>query len=198
MDEIVKAAIARWPDVPSVYGWLSLDRRGQWRIKDDRIGNPRVAEFIGRNYEADDTGRWFFQNGPQRVYVRLDYTPLIFVVDDDAASLRLVTHTGTPIGRIRQALLDEVGNLILETDAGVGVVSDRDLAAVAERLVDAGGAPADEAVLAEWEDGAAATAPMLLRHGDDCIPVGTIRSDQVAPRFGFVPDPRPAPGEPDC
>ena len=197
MDEIVKAAIARWPDVPSVYGWLSLDRRGQWRIKEDRIGNARVAEFIGRNYEADDAGRWFFQNGPQRVYVRLDYTPLVFVVDVDAASLRLATHTGTPIGRIRQALLDEAGSLILDTDAGTGVVSDRDLAAVAERLVAADGAAADEAVLAGWESTATAV-PILLRHGDDCVPVATIRSDQVAQRFGFVSDPRPAPGEPDC
>jgi hypothetical protein len=28
MDEMVKRGMARWPDVPDVYGWLSLDRRG--------------------------------------------------------------------------------------------------------------------------------------------------------------------------
>ncbi|XOT98625.1 DUF2946 family protein, partial [Alcaligenes pakistanensis] len=33
--------------------------------------------FFNRNYQADEKGRWFIQNGPQRVYVRLDAAPLI-------------------------------------------------------------------------------------------------------------------------
>ncbi|MCD6666313.1 MAG: DUF2946 family protein, partial [Hydrogenophaga sp.] len=28
MDEIVKAAMAKWPQVPACYGWLGLDARG--------------------------------------------------------------------------------------------------------------------------------------------------------------------------
>ena len=32
MDQSVKDAIARWPDVPAAYGWLSLDARGRWRF----------------------------------------------------------------------------------------------------------------------------------------------------------------------
>src|SRR3546814_10640581 len=32
MDEQVIAAMARWPDVPDVYGWLSLSERGEWRL----------------------------------------------------------------------------------------------------------------------------------------------------------------------
>ena len=47
MDEIVVRGMAKWPNVPAVYGWLSLDRRGDWRIKGERIANPGVSEFIG-------------------------------------------------------------------------------------------------------------------------------------------------------
>jgi hypothetical protein len=49
MDEAVLRAIARWPNVPSVYGWLSLDRRGNWSIKGQRIANRSITEFIARN-----------------------------------------------------------------------------------------------------------------------------------------------------
>ncbi|MGB3277244.1 MAG: DUF2946 family protein, partial [Castellaniella sp.] len=30
MDDQVLAAMARWPNVPAVHGWLSLTARGQW------------------------------------------------------------------------------------------------------------------------------------------------------------------------
>ena len=33
MDETVIRAMAKWPDVPAVWGWLSLDRRGVWKLK---------------------------------------------------------------------------------------------------------------------------------------------------------------------
>ena len=33
MDEIVLRSMLKWPNVPSVYGWLRLDRRGQWLIR---------------------------------------------------------------------------------------------------------------------------------------------------------------------
>ena len=59
MDDIVLRGMAKWPDVPAVFGWLSLNRRGQWLIKGERISNPGVTAFIGRNYEHDEQGRWF-------------------------------------------------------------------------------------------------------------------------------------------
>ncbi|HMN64893.1 MAG TPA: DUF2946 family protein, partial [Burkholderiaceae bacterium] len=34
MDEQVLHAMARWPDVPAVWGWLRLDRRGRWLLVD--------------------------------------------------------------------------------------------------------------------------------------------------------------------
>ncbi len=72
MDDIVKQGMAKWPNVPAVYGWLALDRRGHWLIKGDRIANTIVADFISRNYEHDEQGRWFLQNGQQRVFISLD------------------------------------------------------------------------------------------------------------------------------
>jgi hypothetical protein len=84
MDDIVIRAMAKWPKVPVVYGWLSLDRRGRWSIKSgsperpdaashgfEPVTNQKLVEFIGRNYTHDAQGRWYFQNGPQRVYVAL-------------------------------------------------------------------------------------------------------------------------------
>src|SRR5215212_988120 len=95
MDDIVLRGLAKWPDVPAVYGWLTLDRRGNWLIKGDSISNAAVTAFIGRNYERDPEGRWFFQNGPQRVYVALAYTPLVYrVVNGDGAALAIESHTG--------------------------------------------------------------------------------------------------------
>ena len=36
-DDIVKAALKKWPNVPHCYGWLALDARGDWYMRDDRI-----------------------------------------------------------------------------------------------------------------------------------------------------------------
>ena len=36
MDDIVRQALAKWPNVPHCYGWLGLDARGNWYMRDDR------------------------------------------------------------------------------------------------------------------------------------------------------------------
>ena len=91
MDQIVAAAMRKWPTVPHCYGWLALDARGDWYLRDEptqlagpfskfkgsRIEHDGLRGFIQRNYECDAAGCWFFQNGPQRVYVELEAAPLI-------------------------------------------------------------------------------------------------------------------------
>jgi hypothetical protein len=64
MEDWVHKALARWPDVPALFGWLSLDRRGRWRIRGEVITRPQIVDTINPNYAADEHGRWYFQNGP--------------------------------------------------------------------------------------------------------------------------------------
>jgi hypothetical protein len=198
MDDNVIRAMAKWPNVPAVYGWLNLDRRGNWLIKGDRIANRGVTDFIGRNYAADERGRWYFQNGPQRVFVTLEYTPFVVTTKDDPAAL--ATHTAQAIERVSGAWVDESGSLVLRWAAGIGVVSDRDLAAVARLFADVHGNPVGDAAMAKAFD------PETRRHAtgvyfDYCgnrVPIGRIRAGEVAQKFGFEPAPRPAEGEPEC
>jgi len=128
MDEIVARALAKWPDVPDVYGWLSLDRRGNFLIRNERIGNRALREFISRNYQPDARGCWYFQNGPQRVFVQLAYAPLVVHLEGSA----LVDHCGRPF-LPEQAFLDDEGSVLMQGNAGFALLDDRDLAAYADR-----------------------------------------------------------------
>ena len=127
MDEIVLRSMAKWPDVPDVYGWLSLDRRGNWLLQGERIGNAALREFISRNYASDARGCWYFQNGPQRVYVALAYTPLVVHIEGEA----LFDHCGRPF-LPEQMFLDEEGSVLMLGTQGIGLLDDRDLAAFAD------------------------------------------------------------------
>ncbi|HJV53020.1 MAG TPA: DUF2946 family protein, partial [Noviherbaspirillum sp.] len=121
MDDIVKQAMAKWPNVPHCYGWLALDARGAWRMRDeraqalqlagDKINNPALLAFINRNYTHDEKGRWYFQNGPQRVYVNLEATPYVAHTDPVQG---FVLHTGEPMGGIDAAWMSEDGQLLLK------------------------------------------------------------------------------------
>jgi hypothetical protein len=144
MDDIVKQALAKWPNVPDCYGWLGLDARGRWFMRDDAaqaagdfpqsrgswLRHEKLIDFIGRNYESDDEGRWFFQNGPQRVYVELEYTPWVWQVLPD---YRLQSHTGlqTSAG---ECLLDEEGRLYIASPQGLGLLHSQDMVLAAEAV----------------------------------------------------------------
>lgn len=196
MDEVVIRAMQRWPNVPAVYGWLSLDRRGNWLIKTasgrfERVTNPAMAEFIGRNYARDDEGRWYFQNGPQRVYVHLEYTPWVYRLDESGAGL--ATHTGRRPAEPRALLLDENDVLLLDTELGPGVLLDRDLDALLERLAGPGGED-PEALIEAAAHGRQAHALWFGRE----VTLAGIRAAEVPERFAFVPHPAPPPGQDEC
>ena len=129
MDDVVVRSMAKWPQVPDVYGWLSLDRRGNWLIKGERIGNLALREFIGRNYQSDARGSWYFQNGPQRVFVQLVYTPLVLHYEGESS---LLDHCGRPFAP-GQAYLDEEGSVLIAGKPGLGLLDDRDLERFAEQ-----------------------------------------------------------------
>ena len=153
MDDIVKAALAKWPNVPHCHGWLGLDARGQWYLRDDPTqaagpfarpagepgpvarGSPlrhdKLIEFIHRNYQPDEHGQWFFQNGPQRVYVELEATPLVWRLQPDGS---VTAHTGQPAGPVQRVLLDDNGRLYLQTALGLGLVHTQDMGQAADRV----------------------------------------------------------------
>jgi hypothetical protein len=151
MDDIVRQAIAKWPNVPDCYGWLGLDARGGWYLRDaqaqaagafaqggaakgDRLQHDRLLGFIGRNYACDARGCWFFQNGPQRVYVELEAAPWIWRVAPDFS---LSAHTGA-VARREHVLLDEQGRVFVSTDLGLGLVHSLDVDRVATAVEQAG------------------------------------------------------------
>ncbi len=203
MDDIVSRAMAKWPNVPAVFGWLALDRRGQWSIKSatsagpagseasfERISNPKLIEFIGRNYAHDDLGRWFFQNGPQRVYVKLDYTPLVYRIAR-AHPLSFETHTGVPCEDLQSAWMDEAGNLLLVTEHGPGVLLDRDLPRALGALCDADGRALDDGRLLTLVEQGANAAGVYFNSGGVRLPLGLIQSEDAPQRLGYVREPRP-------
>ena len=201
MDEIVLRGMAKWPNVPAVYGWLALDRRGQWLIKGERVSNPLVTEFIGRNYARDERGCWFFQNGPQRVFVDLDYAPHVYrIVSADRAPLALETSTGKPVATVRGAWIDETGVALLDTEHGIGTVDDRDLDRLLQHFTDAAGTPLAEDVLDEWMSRLhqGHSERLWLRFHGAAIGVGPIRSATVAQRFDFRARPEAPAGDEVC
>lgn len=141
MDDIVKQALAKWPHVPACYGWLGLDGRGNWYLRDDAaqaagafgsahpaakgslLAHAGLIAFIERNYASDSAGCWFFQNGPQRVYVELQYTPWVWRID---AQTSVHSHTGQR-GHVLGSYVDEAGCLYLHTDLGFGLVHTADM-----------------------------------------------------------------------
>lgn len=198
MDDIVKQAMAKWPNVPAVYGWLALDRRGNWLIKGETIANPQINEFISRNYLHDDTGRWFFQNGPQRVFVDLAYTPFVYSVPEHPASLAIYTHTRQRVNAVLGAWIDNDGTLLLETEHGIGHVHDQDLEWLLPCFVDADGEALDEDTLeARFDSYAAghvddAGGYLWFQPASSRVKIETLRALEAPARFHFVPNPEPA------
>ncbi len=217
MDDIVIRAMAKWPNAPAVYGWMKLDRRGQWSIKvgtpEGSAGSPegtveaaprfepvtnrKFIEFIGRNYGHDADGRWYFQNGPQRVYVTLACTPLVYRIAHDHP-LSFETHTGKPCATLQAVWMDEAGDLLLVTEHGPGLLADRDLPRGLEALSYADGhALEEERLLALIEDGDEA-AGVYFNTGAASLPLALINSEALPQRLGYVREPRPPAGQPDC
>ncbi|ALE55818.1 DUF2946 family protein [Paraburkholderia sp. RL17-368-BIF-A] len=192
MDDIVKQALAKWPNVPACTGWLMLDRRGQWRMRDEAAqasGSPgtpirheALLGFINRNYERDERGQWFFQNGPQRVYVELGYTPWVVRLSVEAdGALALKDQAGNGFEPSAVFADDEGGILFAgASDPGnpsapprIAVLHDHDLEVFADHAT-----LADDSLSGEFH-----------WNGGVTLPLQPIRREEVASRFGFVASP---------
>jgi hypothetical protein len=187
MDDTVKQAMARWPNVPFCYGWLALDRRGQWRMRNefaqqhglsgDPIRHAALVAFIERNYLRDQDGAWYFQNGPQRVFISLAYTP--WVVRLHEGQFQTTSgHAFTP----RACHADEHGNVLLAGDIegqeGLqpALLHDHDLDAFSGAST--------------WH-GEACGSELGVFHGPGGdIAIEPIVENEVPRRFGFVRQPQ--------
>lgn len=198
MDEAVRRAIGKWPNVPAVHGWLALDRRGRWLLRGEPIDNPIITAFIARNYERDASGRWFFQNGPQRVYVDLDYAPLVATVAADGS---LITHIGQRVSSIEGAWMDEQGRLLVATEHGPALVDDRDIESLSPsiRSGDAGRDLDEDALIAAIETlQGGSDAGLRLHYAGRSVPLQPILTAEVPARLGFDPHPHADAAEPRC
>lgn len=186
MDDIVRQAMARWPNVPNAYGWLTLDRRGQWRLRNeyaqqhglsgDPIRHEALIGFIERNYQCDERGCWYFQNGPQRVFVSLGYAPWIARLH--AGVLRTTTQQAFTL---QACYADEHGNVVLAgTVDGVdglqaALLHDHDL----EQFSGA----------STWHGEACGADLGVFHHDGRDLPIEPIAESEVPKRFGFVRQP---------
>jgi hypothetical protein len=173
--------IAKWPKVPACYDWLSLDRRGRWRLKGELIMHAGLIGFINTHYTGDESGHWFVQNGPQRVFVSLEYAPWVVRLEKNDG---LSVHTGEAAGEPSAAFLDEEGNVLVQTASGLGLLDDRDLPAFLADCRHADGTPASEAAVL---DAIAGDAGVLWRG----LTLQAIQRAAVPKRFGFQPAPAP-------
>lgn len=192
MDKQVELALVKWPNVPHCYGWLGLDARGEWRMRDQqvqdqgglgsKIANRTLRDFISRNYQSDDLGRYYFQNGPQRVYVELQTTPYIVHADPQAGWM---LNNGAALPNCDAVWLTSEGNLILQAGAVLAQIDDRDLAP-ALMAIELNGSAASEQQLLDW----------LTRPGPGLTFLIDGKRIAIAPNslaaLPFVKSPRPA------
>ena len=200
MDDLVQQAMAKWPNVPDCYGWLGLDARGDWYMRDDsvqalgpfakskgsRLVHEKLIAFIGRNYASDKQGQWFFQNGPQRVYVDLEATPFIARTDHDG---RLLLHDGSALQTINKVWMTEQGQLIVQDASHVAMVDDRDMAQCLSFLRWHGQAVTDEQLLNSMS---APDHDLQWRDGEAAVPIETILWTELESKLGFTARPRQA------
>ena len=203
MDEQVLRSLIKWPNVPACFGWLALDRRGQWRMIDEfaqqnqlpgqAIQHTILNEFISRNYACDTLGRFFFQNGPQRVFISLAATPWVARITPSAQGTQLITQCQTEI-KPSSALSDENGNIYIvgrikhaiytamqtqqfkiEEYSSVAILHDHDLDQFSE--------------LAKLREEACSCGGSWNWHGNS-LPLDPVHSEELSKQFGFVLKPK--------
>ena len=192
MDDWVERAMQRWPNVPALFGWLGLDRRGRWLIRDEIIRHPRIIQTINRNYASDAHGRWFFQNGPQRGFITLASTPMILRTGEGGT---LITHTELKVERATAAFLTEEGSIILATEHGAGEIIGSELEWALQRLQRAESSVTEEALCDALALPSGERTNLSLSGSGFNVPL--IRLDLAAApaHLNFVRDPQPREGE---
>jgi len=150
------------------------------------VRHAALIGFINRNYECDESGQWFFQNGPQRVYVELAYTPWVVRLargstDGDSSavpSLTLTDQTGAIFEPV-EVLIDDQGAVLFVDalePARVALLHDHDLDLFSNFFV-------------LDDEGRCGRFNWRAEH---TLPANAIEREQVAERFSFVASPASA------
>ena len=193
MDEQVLRSLVKWPNVPDCYGWLALDRRGQWRMRDEFaqqnqlpgqvITHRALNDFISRNYDCDSSGRYFFQNGPQRVFITLDKTPWVVRIIPSEKGLQLITQCKN-LMEPSSALSDEVGNIYIVGKVNQGQFSEdcQSIALLHDHDLD------HFSQLAKLREEACSFGGSWDWQGKQ-LPLDPIHSEELAARFKFMTRP---------
>lgn len=185
----VERALDKWPNVPALYGWLSLDRHGRWRIRGEIITRPQIVDTIGANYAADARGCWFFQNGPQRGYMALEWTPFVLRRGEGDG---LVTHNGRAVRQLRSVHLDEEGSLLIVTEHGAGGVDSHDLDWVLAHLrTDDEASSLEDALLIALAAPSGSATRLRLDLGGQRLPIHRLDDREAPGTLGFVREPQP-------
>jgi hypothetical protein len=192
----------KWPNVPDVYNWLELDNRGNWCIKNEKISHKGLIKFINDHYSSDDKGRFFFQNGPQRVFVKLHSTPFILSIALNDDVIYFKTQTNQVIQQIEQFWLDNNGRLLLSWGQYLGLLSDRDLLMMSDYIVpvNANGQQefdqiSDLDIPSSFSEN---KIPFNLKLNNRLYDIRPIRERDFSRLFNFEPNPAPPVGSPDC
>jgi hypothetical protein len=188
MEDWVLRALQRWPNVPHLYGWLKLDRRGRWLIKGETISRPQIIDTINRNYAADDQGRWYFQNGPQRGYVQLEYAPLVLRM---SAGDVLTLHTDERVEQVSEVFMDESGALLFHTEHGAAALIDDELEWALQRMYIDDELITDDQLAAALALTTGSMTPITLRLGQQAIAIQRLDSALAPAQLHFVRDPQP-------
>jgi Protein of unknown function (DUF2946) len=182
----------RWPHVPALFGWLGLDRRGRWLIRDEIIRHPRIIHTISRNYASDAHGRWFFQNGPQRGFIRLASTPMILKTTGDET---LITHTELRVQHATAAFLTDEASIVLSTEHGPGEIVGADLDWALQRLQRADGNVTEQALADALTLPSGELTSLSLAGDGFHLPLTRLDFAGAPARLNFVRDPQPRDGE---
>jgi hypothetical protein len=203
MDQGITQSLVKWPNVPHCFGWLALDRRGAWRMRDDYaqahglsgdvIKHVALNAFIARNYASDPDGRYFFQNGPQRVYLNLDATPWVVRMMPTGITKhpwQFQTQCDSVLTPTT-AFLDEAGHILIEGMLTQTICSTAHQFSEIERLSIALLHDHDIELfsgLASLSNTACALEGSWRWHGRD-LKLEPIASTELAGRFQFQTDP---------
>jgi len=137
MDPMVVQAMQRWPNVPHRYGWLGLDARGNWYMRDDTAQAqgafasglnpvPRAARSSTTNSSHSSSAttrvtRWgsgTFKTGRSGCMWNWRLTPWVWRVD---SMQRICAHDGQ-VTRCPAALRGRPGSTRTYTPLGFGLV----------------------------------------------------------------------------